>query len=175
MRKILFLFLVMCYGVVGFAQTIQKLENNPTFKGITIGMPISEISDKIRFENTVNGYSIYKVIDTSYYSVFNIRMNYVRVVALNGNVYAIEAMKIVKATKEHATVFNDSELDVIQAGLTRLYGEPKYGLNDNNEKYVRVGVQWLSNTKQANCFIDFYGTFVGYKLQFSLCEHKEDF
>ncbi len=94
---------------------------------------------------------------------------------ITGKVHAIEAMKLVKATNENATVFDATELDIIQAGLTRLYGKPQYGLNENNAKYNRVGAQWISKSKEANCFIDFYGTFVGYKLQFSLCEHSEDF
>lgn len=102
-------------------------------------------------------------------------MNYVRIVAKNDKVYAIEVIKVIKATSEQATVFDSSELDLIQENLTRLYGEPKYSLNNENSKYVRVGVQWVSGTKLANCFIDFYGTFVGYKLQFSLCEYEEDF
>lgn len=158
-----------------YAQNIQQLENKPSFKGITIGMPISELTGKLSFEKSTNGFSIYKVTDNNYYSVFNISMNYVRVIALNGKVHAIEAIKMVKATDEKATVFDATELDVIQAGLTRLYGEPKYALNENNSQYNRIGVQWISQSKQANCFIDFYGTFVGYKLQFSLCEHREDF
>ena len=39
-----------------------------------------------------------------------------------------------KATNEHATVFDASELDVIQAGLTRLYGDPQYKLTENNSQ-----------------------------------------
>ena len=174
MKRLISLLAVMVYITICYAQSLQKLEENPSFKGITIGMPISETSNKLLFEKKVNGYSVYKVTDTYYYSVFNVRMNYVRVVALNGKVHALEAMKIVKAEKQ-GTIFDAKELDVIQAGLTRLYGEPKYGLNENNSKFVRVGVQWVAQTKLANCFIDFYGTFVGYKLQFSLCEYKEDF
>lgn len=171
-------FYFLCFLVSSFcvySQNIQQLENKPSFKGITIGMPISEISNKLSFENSSNGYSIYKVTDSYYYSVFNVTMNYVRIIGLNGKVHAIEAIKMVKATNEHATVFDAKELDVIQAGLTRLYGQPKYRLDENNTQYTRVGVQWISKSKQANCFIDFYGTFVGYKLQFSLLEHNEDF
>lgn len=175
MKKMILLFVCLVRMLSMHAQDIQQLEVKPSFKGITIGMPISEISRKLSFEKSSNGYSIYKVIDSYYYSVFNVTMNYVRVIGLNGKVHAIEAMKQVKATKEHATVFDATELDIIQAGLTRLYGEPKYALNDNNSQYNRIGVQWISKSKQVNCFIDFYGTFVGYKLQFSLCEHSEDF
>lgn len=168
--------LLLCFvSTFTQAQNIQHLEDKPSFKGVRIGMPISEISDKLSFERETNGYDVYKVIDASYYSVFNIAMNYVRVIGLNEKVYAIEAMKIVKATKEHATIFDAIELDIIQAGLTRLYGEPKYALTENNSQFNRIGVQWISKSKEANCFIDFYGTFVGYKLQFSLCEHIEDF
>lgn len=175
MKKIVSFFMLLMSVCAIYAQNIQQLENKPSFKGITIGMPISELSKKLSFEKINNGYSIYKVTDNYYYSVFNISMNYVRVIALNGKVHAVEAIKMVKATDEKATVFDATELNVIQAGLTRLYGEPKYALNENNSQYNRIGVQWLSQSKQANCFIDFYGTFVGYKLQFSLCEHSEDF
>lgn len=175
MKRIFILLVMSLSAYITFAQDIQHLEEAPSFKGITIGMPISNISNKMTFERVVNGYSIYKLTERSYYSVFNIPMNYVRIIELNGKVHAIEAMKIVKATKEHATVFDSKELDIIQAGLTRQYGKPKYALDEENSKYVRVGVQWISNTKQANCFIDFYGTYVGYKLQFSLSEYREDF
>lgn len=175
MKKIFFLLVISMYGIISNAQSLQKLEENPSFKGITVGMPISEIANKLLFERNVNNYSIYKVSDTFYYSIFNVSMNYVRVIAKNNKVHAVEVIKVVKATTEQATVFDSSELDIIQTGLTRLYGEPKYSLNNENSKYVRVGVQWVSGTKLANCFIDFYGTFVGYKLQFSLCEYEEDF
>ena len=175
MKKIILCFTFLVSICTMYPQDIQQLEAKPSFKGITIGMPISEISGKLSFEKNSNGLSIYKVTDSYYYTVFNISMNYVRVIGLNGKVYAIEAIKMVKATNEKATVFDATELDVIQAGLTRLYGEPKYALNDNNSRYTRIGVQWISKSKEADCFIDFYGTFVGYKLQFALCEHSEDF
>lgn len=175
MKKIICFFILLMSIFTVYAQNIQQLEANLSFKGITIGMSISEISDKLSFEKSSNGYSIYKVTDSYYHSVFNVTMNYVRVIGLNGKVHAIEAMKLIKATNAHATVFDTTELDIIQAGLTRLYGNPQYGLNENNAKYNRIGVQWISKSKEVNCFIDFYGTFVGYKLQFSLCEHNEDF
>lgn len=175
MKNILLLLSFLMSIFTMHSQNIQQLEAKPSFKGITIGMPISEISNKLSFEKSSNGYSIYKVTDAYYYSIFNVTMNYVRVIGLNGKVHAIEVIKMVKATNEHATVFDASELDVIQAGLTRLYGDPQYKLTENNSQYNRIGVQWISNSKEDNCFIDFYGTFVGYKLQFSLCEHSEDF
>lgn len=174
MKAIILLFLYFI-SISTQAQNIQQLEDKPSFKGIRIGMPISEISDKLSFERETNGYDVYRVTDKFYYSVFGVAMNYVRVVELDEKVHAIEAMKIVKATEEHATIFDATELDIIQAGLSRLYGEPKYALTESNSQFNRIGAQWISKTKQANCFIDFYGTFVGYKLQFSLCEHIEDF
>lgn len=175
MKNVLLIFSFLMSVFTMRAQSLQQLESNPSFKGITIGMPISEISNKLSFERSTNGYSVYRVTDNYYYSVFNVDMNYVRVIGLNGKVHAIEVMKYVKATKEHATVFDATELDIIKAGLSRLYGNPKYDLTDNNSQYSRVGEQWISKSKEANCFIDFYGTFVGYRLVFALCEHIEGF
>lgn len=175
MRTILFLLLLCTTNL--YAQNLQRLESNPTFKNVTIGMSIKDdnINGKINLEKVVGEYTLYKITDSKFYSVFNIKMDYVRVVAKNDKVYAIEAFKIVKATNDRATIFDASELDMIQRGLTGLYGIPSCSLEENNTEYVRTGVQWESKSKLANCFIDFYGTFVGYKLQFSMCEHSLDF
>ena len=115
MKKILLFFILLVSSFYVYPQNIQQLENKPSFKGITIGMPISEILNKLKIEKSSNGYSIYKVTDSYYYSVFNVTMDYVRVIGLNGKVHAIEAIKMVKATKEHATVFDAKDLDIIQA------------------------------------------------------------
>ena len=95
MKAIILLFLYFI-SISTQAQNIQQLEDKPSFKGIRIGMPISEISDKLSFERETNGYDVYRVTDKFYYSVFGVAMNYVRVVELDEKVHAIEAMKIVK-------------------------------------------------------------------------------
>lgn len=54
MKKIFFLLVISMYGIIGYAQSLQQLEENPSFKGITVGMPISEIANKLLFEKDVN-------------------------------------------------------------------------------------------------------------------------
>lgn len=78
MKNILLLLSFLMSIFTMHSQNIQQLEAKPSFKGITIGMPISEISNKLSFEKSSNGYSIYKVTDAYYYSIFNVTMNYVR-------------------------------------------------------------------------------------------------
>lgn len=175
MKTILFLLFLCTTSIC--AQNIQRLEENPTFKGITIGMSIKDdaIASKLDFARVSGEFSLYRVKEPKFFSVFNVRMNSVMVIAKDNKVYAIEATKIIKATDEKAAIFDSSELDVIQRGLTAQYGTPSCSLEENNEKYVRTGVQWESKSKLVNCFIDFYGTFVGYKLQFSMCELNIDF
>ena len=68
-----------------YAQNVQRLETNPSFKGISIGMPISSIADELTYENSVNGFILYKTTAANYCSVFNVRMDFVRVVAKDGN------------------------------------------------------------------------------------------
>ena len=71
MKNILLLLSFLMSIFTMHSQNIQQLEAKPSFKGITIGMPISEISNKLSFEKSSNGYSIYKVTDAYYYSIFN--------------------------------------------------------------------------------------------------------
>ena len=66
MKNILLLLSFLMSIFTMHSQNIQQLEAKPSFKGITIGMPISEISNKLSFEKSSNGYSIYKVTDAYY-------------------------------------------------------------------------------------------------------------
>lgn len=177
MRKVLFLIMLM-FQIGVYAQNIQNLENNPTFKGIKIGMSIHDnsLSGKLSYEKSINGYVIYKITDSYYYSVFNIKMNYVRIITKNHKVHAIEVIKMIKATDVGGTVvFDATELEIIETQLAKLFGRPTCKLSENNSERLRTGMQWESTSKLANCFIDFYGTMVGYKLQFSMCEYSIDF
>ena len=175
LRKI-FILLLLQVGIYNmYAQSVQKLETNPSFKGISIGMPISSIADELTYERTVNGFALYKTTNAYYCSVFNVKMDYVGVVVKDGKVHAIEAVKIVKATTNNPTVFNADELDVIKAGLTSQYGEPTHGLRKDTDEYNRFGYQWQANSKQVCCLMDFYGTFQGYKLKYALSEFSLDY
>lgn len=167
--------LVLQLVVMGVkAQGLQELENNPTFKGITIGMSVSELSGKLSYTKSNNGYNIYRLTDTYYLSVFNVRMTQARVIARNGRVHAIEVIKEVKGSERNPTIFNANELEVIESGLKEKYGSPTHGLNQEGE-VMRFGTQWNSRTKQISAFMDFYGTFEGYRLVFALCEREVDF
>lgn len=55
MKNILLLLSFLMSIFTMHSQNIQQLEAKPSFKGITIGMPISEISNKLSFEKSSNG------------------------------------------------------------------------------------------------------------------------
>ena len=175
LRKFFILLLLRMSVFSMYAQSVQRLETNPSFKGISIGMPIHSIADKLTYERSVNGFTLYKIMSANYCSVFNVRMDFVRVVAKDGKVHAIDAVRMVKATESCPTVFNADDLDVIKAGLTSQYGEPTHGLREDTNQYNRFGYQWQAQSKQVCCFMDFYGTFQGYKLQYSLSEFSLDY
>ena len=158
-----------------YAQNVQRLETNPSFKGISIGMSISSIAVELTYDRTVNGFTLYKTTSANYCSVFNVKMDFVVIVVKEGKVHAIEAIKIVKATENNPTIFNADDLDVIKSGLTLQYGEPTHGLREDTDQYNRFGYQWQANSKQVCCFMDFYGTLQGYKLQYSLSEFSLDY
>ena len=174
MKKVVWI-LLMQFVVVGvMAQSLQDLENNSTFKGITIGMPVSELGSKVRYVTSDNGFNVYLITDSYYLSVFNVKMTKARVITRNGKIYAIELIKQVKGSQSNPTVFDTNELEIIESGLKEKYGNPTHGLTEQGE-VVRTGTQWNSATKQVSTFIDFYGTFQGYRLVFALCEREIDF
>lgn len=171
-------FLLLIWGVVTvYSQNIQRLESEPTFKGITIGMPIHSIANKLSFNSVVNGDTMYDLTDSQYYSVFGISMNHARIVVRNGKVYMILIVKTVQGSESNPTIFDASELQTIERGLIERFGRPTQPIYKQGEVYT-TGSQWNSKTKAVGVYMDFYGTFNGYMLVFSMgegVERKVDF
>ena len=178
MIKRIFNLLLLIFGVVAvYSQNIQRLENEPTFKGITIGMPIHSIANKLSFNSVVNGDTMYDLTDSQYYSVFGISMNHARIVVRNGKVYMILIVKTVQGSESNPTIFDASELQTIERGLIERFGRPTQPIYKQGEVYT-TGSQWNSKTKAVGVYMDFYGTFNGYMLVFSMgegVERKVDF
>ena len=170
--------LLLIWGVVTvYSQNIQRLESEHTFKGITIGMPIHSIANKLSFNSVVNGDTMYDLTDSQYYSVFGISMNHARIVVRNGKVYMILIVKTVQGSESNPTIFDASELQTIERGLIERFGRPTQPIYKQGEVYT-TGSQWNSKTKAVGVYMDFYGTFNGYMLVFSMgegVERKVDF
>ena len=174
-------FLVSLFLFIGaiavYSQNLQRLESEPTFKGITIGMPIQSIANKLSFNSVVNGDTMYDLTDSQYYSVFGVSMNHARVVVRNGKVYMVLLVKTVPGSESNPTIFDASELQIIENGLRGRFGKPTQPIYKKDEVYT-TGSQWNSKTKAVGTYIEFYGTFNGYMLVFSMgegVERKVDF
>lgn len=178
MIKRIFTLLLFIIGVVTvYSQNIQRLESEPTFKGITIGMPIHSIANILSFDSVVNGDTKYNLTDSQYYSVFGISMNHAQIVVRNGKVYMILLVKTVQGSESNPTIFDASELQTIERGLIERFGRPTQPIYKQGEVYT-TGSQWNSKTKAVGVYMDFYGTFNGYMLVFSMgegVERKVDF
>ena len=173
MIKRIFTLLLLIFGVITvYSQNLERLESEPTFKGITIGMPINSIANKLSFNSVVNGTTVYNLKDSQYYSVFGISMNHAQVVVKNGKVYMILLVKAVQGSKSNSTIFDASELQTIERGLIERFGRPTQPIYKQGEVYT-TGSQWNSKTKAAGVYMDFYGTYNGYMLVFSMGEGEE--
>lgn len=176
-KRILTLLFLIIGTITVYSQNIQRLESEPTFKGITIGMPIHSIANKLSFNSVVNGDTMYDLTDSQYYSVFGVSMNHARVVVRNGKVYMILLVKTVQGSESNPTIFDASELQIIERGLIERFGRPTQPIYKKGEVYT-TGTQWNSKTKAVGVYMEFYGTFQGYMLVFSMgegVERKVDF
>ena len=176
-KRILTLLFLIIGTITVYSQNIQRLESEPSFKGITIGMPIHSIANKLSFNSVVNGDTMYDLTDSQYYSVFGVSMNHARVVVRNGKVYMILLVKTVQGSESNPTIFDASELQTIERGLIERFGRPTQPIYKKGEVYT-TGNQWNSKTKAVGVYMEFYGTFQGYMLVFSMgegVERKVDF
>lgn len=171
-KRILTSLFLIIGTVIVYSQNLQRLESDPTFKGITIGMPIDLIANKLSFDSVVNGDTKYNLTDSQYYTVFGISMNHAQVVVRNGKVYMILLVKSVQGSESNPTVFDASELQIIENGLKGRFGNPTRGIYKTGE-VVTTGSQWNSKTKIVGAYMEFYGTFNGYMLVFLMGEGEE--
>ena len=176
-KRILTLLFLIIGTITVYSQNIQRLESEPTFKGITIGMPIHTIANKLSFNSVVNGDTMYDLTDSQYYSVFGVSMNHARVVVRNEKVYMVLLVKTVQGSESNPTIFDANELQTIERGLIERFGRPTQPIYKKGEVYT-TGTQWNSKTKAVGVYMEFYGTFQGYMLVFSMgegVERKVDF
>ena len=144
MKKILFILFTSLLSIEAFSQSMADLERNPSFKGITIGAPISKYSNILKYQSSSSGKTAYTVTDRKYYSIFDISMDKVVVLEKNGIVDAVLLSKTFVYSN------NDlSELKILKAlesDLTSKYGSPNVNISDPSRTPAVFGVRWRAQT-----------------------------
>lgn len=144
MKKLLCIIAIITSVTFAFSQSLSDLERNPSFKGITIGAPISQYSNILKYQNSSSGKTAYTVTDRKYYSIFDISMDKVVVLEKNGVVDAVLLSKTFVYSN------NDlSELKILKAlesDLTSKYGSPNVNISDPSRTPAVFGVRWRAQT-----------------------------
>lgn len=159
------------------AQSINDLERDPSFKGITIGAPISKYSNILRFSHVANGKNVYKVTDGYYLSIFNVRMQDMIVVESGGKVYAIFLSKTMSPDSDGYNIFDPKVILSWYSSLRSKYGNNSYSLDDMSSTPSVCGMRWKANSVVLDIVYLFYGT-VGSErpqLKYSLYQRVDDY
>ena len=177
MKRFLSLLAALCCAIIVSPQSIHDLESNPSFKGITIGAPISKYSDILTFSHTSQGKNVYRVSQSSYLSIFNIRMQDMIVVEKGGKVYAIQLTKTYPSDSSGASVFNANELLSWYSCLRSKYGNNSFSLDDMSGTPSVCGMRWKATSVVLDIVYLFYGTFGDEKpkLQYYLYQREDDY
>lgn len=177
MKRFVFTLLVFFTCLVGFSQSKADLERDPSFKGITIGSPISKYSDILIFSYTSQTGSVYRVCQSSYLSIFNIRMQDMMVVERDGMVHNILLQKTYPADYSGATIFNTNELLSWYSCLRSRYGNNSFSLDDMSGTPSVCGMRWEAPSVVLDIVYLFYGTFGDEKpkLLYHLYKREDDY
>lgn len=177
MKNIIFVFLIFFLTIDCFSQSVADLERDPSFKGITIGAPISKYSDILTFSHTSQGKNVYRISQSSYLSIFNIRMQDMIVVEKGGKVYAIQLTKTYPSDSSGATIFNANELLSWYSSLRSKYGNNSFSLDDMSGTPSVCGMRWKATSVVLDIVYLFYGTFGDEKpkLQYYLYQREDDY
>lgn len=177
MKKLYSLLIALIVCLCTYSQSVADLERDPSFKGITIGAPISKYSEILTFSHTSQGTNIYRVKDGKYLSIFNNKMQDMIVVEQNGKVYAIQLTKTYPADSSGATVFNANELLSWYSSLRSKYGNNSFSLDDMSGTPSVCGMRWKSTSIVLDIVYLFYGTFADEKpkLQYYLYQREDDY
>ena len=177
MKRYLLIFFCVAANVKGCPQSLADLDGDPSFKGITIGAPISKYSDILSFSHTYKGKNVYRVREGRYLSIFNNRMDDMIVVESNGKVYQISLFKTYPKDSSGATVFNPNELLSWHSSLRSKYGNNSFSLDDMSGTPLVCGMRWKANSVVLDIVYLFYGTFGDEKpkLQYHLYQREDDY
>lgn len=177
MKKVLGIALFLFLRLAVSAQSVADLERDPSFKGITIGAPISKYSDILSFSYTSKGKNVYQVRENRYLSIFNNRMDDMIVVESDGKVYAIQLTKTYPADASGACVFNPNELLSWYSSLSSKYGNNSFSLDDMSGTPSVCGMRWKATSVVLDIVYLFYGTFENEKpkLQYYLYKREDDY
>lgn len=177
MKKTIYIFLLVLVTLNGFSQSIADLERNPSFKGITIGAPISKYSDILSFSHTSKGKNVYRVTQSRYLSIFNVSMQDMIVIESQGKVFAIQLSKTYPADYSGATIVNANELLSWYSNLRSRYGNNSFSLDDMSSTPSVCGMRWKTNSVVLDIVYLFYGTFGDEKpkLQYYLYQREDDY
>lgn len=171
MKRLFCLLVTLASVTIGFSQSLSDLDNNPSFKGITIGAPISKYSDILRFLGADKGKNSYDITDQSILSIFNIKMDNGVVLEKNGKVDAILLFKTYSPG-----IFNVKELEVLKSSLSFKYGRPNVDLNDFSGTPTVAGVRWQASSTIIDAVYLFYGTNQpGSGLRYQLYKRNDDY
>ena len=120
MKRLCLFLCLLTISIVSISQSLNDLDNNPSFKGITLGSPISKYSDILEYDGVNKGKTVYQINDLKYYSIFNIKMERALVFEKDGLVWAIILTK-----KNPAGTFSPKELEALKSSLAFKYGSPR--------------------------------------------------
>lgn len=170
-KSIVCTILIVFSSVTTNAQSRNDLDRDPSFKGISIGAPISKYSSFLTYQGTDKGKNAYRITDSKYLSIFNVKMDKGIILEKNGYVDAILLAK----TYSPGT-FYVKELEVLQSSLTFRYGEPNVDLNDFSGTPSVAGVRWQANSTVIDIAYLFYGTNEpGSGLRYCLYKRNDDY
>lgn len=171
MKKMLLSLLYICVSVLGYSQSLSDLDRDPSFKGITIGAPISKYSSFLRYQGTDKGKNAYLITDSQYLSIFNIKMDKGVILEKNGKVDTI-----ILGKQSSSSTFNVNELNVLRSSLTFKYGAPNVSLDDFSSTPTVAGVRWQARTVMIDAVYVFYGTSEpGSGLRYVLYQRNDDY
>ena len=175
MKKLYCIMFLTFSFVMSFAQSLNDLDKDPSFKGITIGAPISKYSDILSFSHISKGKNVYRVNQSKYLSIFNVRMHEMIVVESEGKVYAIQLSKTIPTDDQGCNIFNADDLLSWCSNLMSKYG--KFISLDNMSGTPSVcGMRWKANTVVLDIVYLFYGTYDSErpKLQYCLYQNSNN-
>lgn len=177
MKRIVSSCCFILVSLLSLAQSLSDLERDPSFKGITIGSPISKYSSILSFSHTSQGKNVYNVTDSYYLSIFNVRMQKMLVVENSGKVYAILLSKTMDPDNSGYNVFNPNIILSWYSNLRSKYGNNSFSLDDMTGTPSVCGMRWKANSVILDIVYLFYGT-VGSErpqLQYSLYQRTDDY
>ena len=162
MKAALLTALVLTMRIISFSQSIQALDDKYGFKTIKLDDPTSKFSNQlVLIKSFPDNTSVYKYspTDVNLYSVFDTKMDEIRLVFENSSNKLIGIILLKSFPASNSNHYQDAldEASTLRDNFVALFGKGTSKISSDDANGDQLGIAWIGNKTALSVVTTYHG------------------